>query len=58
MTTKKEKLIILDYEDGRVYIYYLTKRKKEVDILLFIMQKGHRINNCSWMISTEKIIIE
>tara|TARA_Y100001973_G_C5204596_1_gene340523 strand:- start:2187 stop:2363 length:177 start_codon:yes stop_codon:yes gene_type:complete len=58
MTTKKEKLIILDYEDGRVYVYYLAKRKTESDIQLFMIQKGHRLNNCSWMLSTEKIIIE
>ena len=57
MKTRKEKLIILNYEDGRVYVYYLATTKTEADIELFMIQKGHRINNCSWMITTEKIII-
>lgn len=57
MKEKKDKLIILDYDDGRVYVYYILGLKTESDIQVFMLKKGHRVNNCSWMITTEKIII-
>ena len=57
MKEKKDKLIILDYNDGRAYVYYIIGLTTESDIQIFMLKKGHQPNNCSWMITTEKIII-
>lgn len=52
----KEKLVVavLDFDKGIVYIY--NDYKSIIDIEDFLIEKRHRINNCQWMVTKNKII--
>ncbi len=57
---KKTKLIVLDFNKGITYIYTLEKKLrdyKQENIEQFIEFKGHKINNCQWMITENEVII-
>tara|TARA_R100000742_G_C4277512_1_gene99458 strand:+ start:837 stop:1004 length:168 start_codon:yes stop_codon:yes gene_type:complete len=49
------KIIVLDFETGQVNVYIVKKEPKDLE--MFIMARDHNLNNCSWMLTTNEIII-
>ena len=50
------KIIVLDVETGQANVYIVKKEPKDLE--LFIMKRGHSLNNCSWMLTKNEIIIK
>ena len=52
-------ITVLDFEIGKVFQYKLPKRRPFEDIGYekFITDKGHRLNNCEWMVHDSNEII-
>ena len=46
-------IAVFDYNKGGIEIYSLTER---VDAESFLEEKGHRINDCIYMVSIQPII--
>ena len=46
-------ITVLDFTDGRVYQYKVKERFEPSDedyYEMIIMEKGHKLNNCEWMV--------
>ena len=50
------KVIVLDFDKSIAYVYALDNFKDGVDVEQFLENKGHRTNNCQWMVTGNKII--
>ena len=50
------KVIVLDFDKSIAYVYALDDFKEEFDVEEFLENKGHRTNNCQWMVTNNKII--
>ena len=54
----KKYITVLDFEAGRVFQYKLKEPHRNEDGVVdheeFIRNKGHRLNNCEWMVHSEK----
>ena len=57
---KNKYITILDFEEGKVYQYSISNEEYfKGDFLdfcpyeTFLESKGHRVNNCEWMIHEE-----
>ena len=52
-------ITVLDFERGIVFQYKLPKRRPFEDIGYenYITNKGHRLNNCEWMVHEEPRVI-
>lgn len=46
-------IAVFDYNKGGIEIYSLTER---IDAESFLEEKGHRINDCIYMVSIQPII--
>ena len=61
MKIKTAKYItVLDFEIGRVFQYKLEKALVSFNVCPYeeyITNKGHRLNNCEWMIHEEPRVI-
>ena len=54
-------ITVLDFEVGRVFQYKLKEPHRNEDGVVyheeFISNKGHRLNNCEWMVHEEPRVI-
>ena len=54
-------ITVLDFEVGRVFQYEVKERFEPSDedyYEIIIIEKGHRLNNCEWMIHDIKEIVD
>tara|TARA_Y100000592_G_scaffold25153_1_gene39607 strand:- start:401 stop:574 length:174 start_codon:yes stop_codon:yes gene_type:complete len=56
----KKYITVLDFELGKVFQYEIYEEFfKEDDYEKYLMEKGHKLSNCEWMIHNyNKIITE
>ena len=57
----KKYITVLDYEVGKVFQYELEKPLVSFDICPYeeyIIEKGHRLSNCEWMVHEDNEIIK
>ena len=44
-------LFVLDFGDGKVYRYNLIDAEVHEDFEDFIIEQGHSLSNCDWMVT-------
>mgnify|MGYP003112656057 CR=1 FL=1 len=52
------KLIVLDFYKDITYIYTMNENDNEHNVDEFLVTKGHRLENCQWMLTKNEIIIK
>jgi len=54
-------ITVLDFSNGRIYQYELKEPLVSFDICPYeeyMIEKGHRLNNCEWMVHDIKEIVD
>lgn len=49
-------LIVLDFTKKISYVYTLKERLTDNDIANFLKKNNHKVENCTWMLTNNKII--
>tara|TARA_Y100000310_G_scaffold241457_1_gene245453 strand:- start:1 stop:198 length:198 start_codon:yes stop_codon:yes gene_type:complete len=54
-------ITVLDFSNGRIYQYEVEERFEPSDenyYEMIIMEKGHKLNNCEWMVHDIKEFVD